>query len=147
MRMSPKLSKIDVWLLRNSNRKPVFPIQNLPLDSRLEVRFHHFGCFCFGTWTIQKWAGWAGECSEWISGNSSQSAPEWTPWQASYRHVHNGRYLVTVCVNLCCNATQCMALHKHSVRKYTWFYLLWNAAILHNEWWRVTAAVIRSVQV
>jgi len=35
----------------------------------------------------QKWAGWASECSEWISGNSHQSAPHWAPRRASYRHV------------------------------------------------------------
>jgi len=29
----------------NSNRKPGFPIQNLPSDSRSEVRFCHFGVF------------------------------------------------------------------------------------------------------
>jgi len=36
-----------------SNGKPGFPIQNLPSDSRLEVRFCHFGCFWIGTSPIQ----------------------------------------------------------------------------------------------
>jgi len=85
-RISPKLSKIDVWLLGNSNRNPGFPIQNLPSDSRSEVRFRHFGCFRVRPFR-QKWAGWASECSEWISGNSHQSAPHWAPWRASDRHV------------------------------------------------------------
>jgi len=45
-RISLKLiSEIDVWLLGNSNRNAGFPIQNLPSDSRSEVRFRHFGCF------------------------------------------------------------------------------------------------------
>jgi len=44
-RISQKLSDIDVQLLGNSNRNLGFPIQNLPPDSRLEVRFRHFGCF------------------------------------------------------------------------------------------------------
>jgi len=35
----------------------------------------------------RKWAGWPSQCSEWISGNSRQSAPHWAPWRASYRHV------------------------------------------------------------
>jgi len=42
--ISPKLSRIDVWLLGNSNRNPGFPIQSLPSDSQSEVRFFHFGC-------------------------------------------------------------------------------------------------------
>jgi len=37
-RISPKLSEIDLWLSGNSNRKPGFPILNLPSDSRSEVR-------------------------------------------------------------------------------------------------------------
>jgi len=45
----PKLSEIDIWLLRNSNRNPGFPIQNLPSDSRSEVRFRHFGSSRVGT--------------------------------------------------------------------------------------------------
>jgi len=45
MRISLKLSEIDVWLLGNSNRNPGFPIQNLPSDLRLEVQFCHFRCF------------------------------------------------------------------------------------------------------
>jgi len=45
VQISLKLSEIDVWLLRNWNRKPGFPIQNLPSDSRLEELFRHFGCF------------------------------------------------------------------------------------------------------
>jgi len=44
-RISPQLSEIDVWLLLNSSRNLCFPIQNLPSDSRSEVRFRHFGCF------------------------------------------------------------------------------------------------------
>jgi len=32
MQVSMKLSKINVWLLGNSNRNPGFPIQNLPSD-------------------------------------------------------------------------------------------------------------------
>jgi len=35
----------------------------------------------------QKWAGWDSECSEWISGNSHQSASHWALWRASYHHV------------------------------------------------------------
>jgi len=35
----------------------------------------------------QKWVGWPREFSEWISGNSHQSAPHWAPWRTSYRHV------------------------------------------------------------
>jgi len=41
MRLSPKLSQTDVWLLGDSNRNPGFSIQNLPSDSRSEVRFCH----------------------------------------------------------------------------------------------------------
>jgi len=44
-RISLKLSEIDVWLLGNSNRNPVFPVQSLPSDTRLEVQFRHSGCF------------------------------------------------------------------------------------------------------
>jgi len=47
-----KISNIDLWLVENSNRKSVFPIQNLPLDSQLEVWFRHFRCFCVGTSNI-----------------------------------------------------------------------------------------------
>jgi len=53
IRISPKISEIDVWLLGNSNRNLGFPIQNLPSDSRSEVRFRHFGCFRVGTSPIQ----------------------------------------------------------------------------------------------
>jgi len=64
-------TEIDVWLLGNSNRNPGFPVQNLPSDSRSEVRFCHFGCFRVGTSPIQTEIGsWP---SEWISGNSHQS--------------------------------------------------------------------------
>jgi len=70
-RISPKLSEIDAWLLGNSNRNPGFPIQNLPSDSRSEVRFRHFGCFRVGNSPIQTEVG-SGP-SEWISGNSHQS--------------------------------------------------------------------------
>jgi len=55
-RISPKLRKIDIWLLGNSNRKAGFPIQNLPSflqDLRSEIRFRHFGCFRVGTSPIQ----------------------------------------------------------------------------------------------
>jgi len=45
MRISPKLSEIDIWLLGNSNRKPRFPIQNLSSDSRSGVPFCQFGRF------------------------------------------------------------------------------------------------------
>jgi len=45
MRISPKLCEMKLWLLENSNRKPGFPIQNLPSDSRSETRFRHFGRF------------------------------------------------------------------------------------------------------
>jgi len=45
MQTSPKLSEIDVWLLGNLNRNLGVLIQNLPPDSRSEVRFCHFGCF------------------------------------------------------------------------------------------------------
>jgi len=43
--ISETISDIDVWLLGNSNRNPGFPIQNLPSDSRSEVRFRNFRCF------------------------------------------------------------------------------------------------------
>jgi len=36
----------------------------------------------------QKWAGWASDCSEWISRNSYQSAPHLASWQASCYHIH-----------------------------------------------------------
>jgi len=45
MRISVKLSEIDVWLLGNTKRNPCSLIQNLPLDLRLKVLFHHFWCF------------------------------------------------------------------------------------------------------
>jgi len=47
-RISLRLSEIDIWLLGTSNREPGFRIQNLPLDSRSEVQFRHFGCFRVG---------------------------------------------------------------------------------------------------
>jgi len=55
-----KLNGIDVWLRGNSNKNPGFPIQNLPSDSRLEVRFWLW--FRFGVSGLalhpfrQKWA-------------------------------------------------------------------------------------------
>jgi len=42
MLISPKLIETDIWLLENRNRNPRFAIQNLPPDSRSEVRFRHF---------------------------------------------------------------------------------------------------------
>jgi len=51
--ISPKLSEIDVWLLGNSNKKPGFPVENLPSGSWLEVQFCQFGCFRVGTSPIQ----------------------------------------------------------------------------------------------
>jgi len=39
IRVSPKLSKIDVWLLGKLNRNLGFPVQNLPPDSQSEVQF------------------------------------------------------------------------------------------------------------
>jgi len=88
-------TKQSVWLLGNSNRKPDFPIQNLPSDLRSEVRFRHFGCFRVGTLPIQTEMGqWASECSEWINGNSHQPAPHWALWRACYRQSHNGQYCV-----------------------------------------------------
>jgi len=90
MRISPKLSKIDLWLLLNVNRNLGFPIQNLPSDLRSEVQFCHFGCFQVGTSPIQTEMGrLVFDCSDWISGNSHQLAPHphWAPWRASYRHV------------------------------------------------------------
>jgi len=61
-RISPKQSGIEIRLLENSNRKPGFPIQNLPSDLRSEVWFRHFGCFRVGNFALrpfwQKWCTW-----------------------------------------------------------------------------------------
>jgi len=48
-RISTELGETDVWLLGNSNWNRGFLVQNLPSNSRLEVRFQHFGCFSVGT--------------------------------------------------------------------------------------------------
>jgi len=88
MRISPKLSEIDLWLIENANRNLGFPIQNLPTNSRSEVRLRHFGVLWLALHPFrQKWTGWSSDCGYWISGNSHQSAPHWAPWRASYRHV------------------------------------------------------------
>jgi len=49
MQIPPKLSEIDVRLLGNLNRNPVFLTQNLPPDSRSEIQFHLFGRFLLKT--------------------------------------------------------------------------------------------------
>jgi len=70
MRISPKLSEIDVWLLGNLNRNVGFPIQSLPSDSRLEVRSAIMGNYGLALCPLrEKWANWASECSERIGRN------------------------------------------------------------------------------
>jgi len=87
MWISLKLSGIDLCLLWNRNRNLGFPSQDMSSDYRKHgsdilgvsgLALHPFR---------QKWAGWASECSEWISRNSHQLAPHWAPWRTSYRHV------------------------------------------------------------
>jgi len=83
-RVFPKLSEIDIWLL--GNRAFRFRICHQIRDQK-----YSYAILGVSGSTLlpfrQKWAGWPSECTEWITGNSHQSAPHWEPRRASYRHV------------------------------------------------------------
>jgi len=69
VRQSVCLSHANIYETKRErhmvNRNPGFPIQNLPSDSRSEVRFRHFGCFRFGTISpIQTEMGWLHWCMD-----------------------------------------------------------------------------------
>jgi len=71
MQISPKLSKIDVWLLGNSNRSPSFLIQNLLSRFTIGSTFLSFRVFPGWHFAIHiEMGSWP---SESISGSSHQS--------------------------------------------------------------------------
>jgi len=65
-------TKMDIWLLGNSNRNLGFPIQDLSSDLRAKVRFRHFGCFRVGTSPIVTNMDNYGPC-QWVIGHRHRS--------------------------------------------------------------------------
>jgi len=118
----------------NSNRKLGFPIQNLPSDSRSEVRFRHVGYFRVGTSTVEtKFWTWV---SEWFSGYSHRSVCHlaeffydhtYKLWAGGPAIVssHRGRHLLCV---LCIRAFQFGQKNFDSIR----FGNLINLPLVHT---------------